>query len=158
LSPRRLGIFPCRPHAGPAAPPCSPLSVTGLLTAAPVGFAGATGFVFPVLPHVARVGAVPVDGRRSMTDVPVEGSGAADVGLADPQVELSVLDVVRPGRTPHRRGRTSPLAHAGRVVACGDPREVLTEGLIAEVYGARAAVPCSGPDDRPSVRYLDTVS
>ncbi|MFE6486329.1 ABC transporter ATP-binding protein [Streptomyces sp. NPDC057757] len=45
----------------------------------------------------------------------------------------------------------------GRVVACGDPREVLTEELIAEVYGVRAAVTGSGPEGRPHVRYLGTV-
>ncbi|WP_329548919.1 ABC transporter ATP-binding protein [Streptomyces sp. NBC_01356] len=45
----------------------------------------------------------------------------------------------------------------GRVVACGDPREVLTEKLIADVYGVRAAVTRSGPEERPYVRYLGTV-
>jgi iron complex transport system ATP-binding protein len=45
-----------------------------------------------------------------------------------------------------------------RVVVCGDPREVLTEELIAEVYGVGAAVTRSGPEDRPYVRYLGTVA
>ncbi|MEW2395559.1 ABC transporter ATP-binding protein [Streptomyces sp. NPDC046862] len=43
----------------------------------------------------------------------------------------------------------------GRVVAGGTPRDVLTEELIAEVYGVRAAVTC--PEDRPHVRYLGTL-
>ncbi|MFF3821894.1 ABC transporter ATP-binding protein [Streptomyces bluensis] len=43
----------------------------------------------------------------------------------------------------------------GRVVARGTPRDVLTEELIAEVYGVRAAVTC--PGDRPHVRYLGTL-
>lgn len=42
-------------------------------------------------------------------------------------------------------------------MACGDPREVLTEKLIADVYGVRAAVARSGPEERPYVRYLGTV-
>ncbi|MGW0826892.1 ABC transporter ATP-binding protein [Streptomyces sp. NPDC002845] len=43
----------------------------------------------------------------------------------------------------------------GRVVARGTPRDVLTEELIAEVYGVRADVSC--PGDRPHVRYLGTL-
>ena len=43
----------------------------------------------------------------------------------------------------------------GRVVARGAPRDILTEELIAEVYGVRAAVTC--PEDRPYVRYLGTL-
>ncbi|MDC0768955.1 ABC transporter ATP-binding protein [Streptomyces sp. HD] len=43
----------------------------------------------------------------------------------------------------------------GRVVANGTPAEVLTEPLIAEVYGVRAAVTQPvGPGDRPHIRFL----
>ncbi|WP_320777442.1 ABC transporter ATP-binding protein [Streptomyces sp. CRN 30] len=45
----------------------------------------------------------------------------------------------------------------GRVVARGGPREVLTEELIAEVYGVRATVTRPGPDERPHVRFLGTL-
>ncbi|GAB2610850.1 ABC transporter ATP-binding protein [Streptomyces capparidis] len=45
----------------------------------------------------------------------------------------------------------------GRVVAGGTPREVLTEELIAEVYGVRCAV-AAGPGGRPHIRYLGVVS
>ncbi|MFF0479176.1 ABC transporter ATP-binding protein [Streptomyces sp. NPDC004284] len=45
----------------------------------------------------------------------------------------------------------------GRVVAGGPPEEVLTEELIAEVYGVRAAVTRPGPDGRPHIRFLGTV-
>ncbi|GGZ27157.1 ABC transporter ATP-binding protein [Streptomyces poonensis] len=48
------------------------------------------------------------------------------------------------------------VLRAGRVVARGEPREVLTEELIAEVYGVRATVTC--PEGRPHVRYLGTLS
>ncbi|MFD9442554.1 ABC transporter ATP-binding protein [Streptomyces sp. NPDC060006] len=44
----------------------------------------------------------------------------------------------------------------GRVVAGGTPGDVLTEQLITEVYGVRAAVTREGPDDRPHVRFLGT--
>ncbi|MFE6197409.1 ABC transporter ATP-binding protein [Streptomyces sp. NPDC057838] len=46
---------------------------------------------------------------------------------------------------------------AGRVVAGGTPADVLTEELIAEVYGVRARVQADGPDGRPHVRYLGTL-
>ncbi len=46
---------------------------------------------------------------------------------------------------------------AGRVVASGAPGDVLTEGLIAEVYGVRAAVSREGPERRPHVRFLGTL-
>ncbi|MGW3799595.1 ABC transporter ATP-binding protein [Streptomyces clavifer] len=42
----------------------------------------------------------------------------------------------------------------GRAVAAGTPTEVITEELIAEVYGVRAVVTPDGPDGRPSVRFL----
>ncbi|MGW0122459.1 ABC transporter ATP-binding protein [Streptomyces sp. NPDC003327] len=45
----------------------------------------------------------------------------------------------------------------GRVVAAGEPHEVLTEELIADVYGVRAAVTRPGPDGRPHVRFLGTL-
>ncbi|WDV50142.1 ABC transporter ATP-binding protein [Streptomyces coeruleorubidus] len=46
---------------------------------------------------------------------------------------------------------------AGRVVAGGAPGDVLTEELIAEVYGVRAAVSRDGPERRPHVRFLGTL-
>ena len=45
----------------------------------------------------------------------------------------------------------------GRVVAGGSSWEVITERLIAEVYGVRAAVTQDGPEGRPYVRFLGTV-
>lgn len=45
----------------------------------------------------------------------------------------------------------------GRVVAAGAPGDVLTEELIAEVYGVRAAVSREGPEQRPHVRFLGTL-
>ncbi|SES35893.1 iron complex transport system ATP-binding protein [Streptomyces sp. yr375] len=45
----------------------------------------------------------------------------------------------------------------GGVVACGSPRDVLTETLIADVYGVRAAVTHADPDDRPHIRFLGAV-
>ncbi|MGC5039559.1 ABC transporter ATP-binding protein [Streptomyces sp. DT190] len=49
------------------------------------------------------------------------------------------------------------VLRAGRVVAGGTPAGVLTERLIAEVYGVRAAVHTDGPGDRPHVRFLGTL-
>ncbi|MFC8917639.1 ABC transporter ATP-binding protein [Streptomyces sp. NPDC047821] len=45
----------------------------------------------------------------------------------------------------------------GRVVATGDPREVLTEALIADVYGVRAEVTHPDADGRPHIRVLGTL-
>ncbi|WP_282696597.1 ABC transporter ATP-binding protein [Streptomyces sp. CC208A] len=42
----------------------------------------------------------------------------------------------------------------GRVVAAGPAEEVLTERLVADVYGVRAAVSRPGPDGRPHIRFL----
>ncbi|WP_055552246.1 ABC transporter ATP-binding protein [Streptomyces sp. NBRC 110028] len=42
----------------------------------------------------------------------------------------------------------------GRVAAAGAPGDVLTEELIAEVYGVRTAVTPDGPDGRPHIRFL----
>ncbi|MEU3785634.1 ABC transporter ATP-binding protein [Streptomyces sp900129855] len=44
----------------------------------------------------------------------------------------------------------------GRVVAAGSPQDVLTETLVADVYGVRATVTRTGPgpDDRPHIRFL----
>ncbi|MGP3988634.1 ABC transporter ATP-binding protein [Streptomyces sp. 3N207] len=42
----------------------------------------------------------------------------------------------------------------GRVVAAGPPGEVLTERMVADVYGVRSVVMPHGPDGRPSVRFL----
>ncbi|KUO17235.1 ABC transporter ATP-binding protein [Streptomyces dysideae] len=50
------------------------------------------------------------------------------------------------------------VLHTGRVVACGAPGDVLTEQLIADVYGVRAAVSKDGPDGRPHVRFLGTLA
>ncbi|MFC4498101.1 MULTISPECIES: ABC transporter ATP-binding protein [Streptomyces] len=44
----------------------------------------------------------------------------------------------------------------GRVVASGTPDDVLTETLIADVYGVRAAV--TRADDRPHIRFLGPVA
>jgi len=44
----------------------------------------------------------------------------------------------------------------GRVVASGTPATVLTEELIADVYGVRATITC--PDDRPHIRFLGPVA
>ncbi|MFT7839719.1 ABC transporter ATP-binding protein [Saccharothrix sp. BKS2] len=45
------------------------------------------------------------------------------------------------------------VLRAGRVVAAGSPGEVLTEELIADVYGVRAEVTADA-DGRPHVRFL----
>ncbi|MDT7845200.1 ABC transporter ATP-binding protein [Streptomyces justiciae] len=50
------------------------------------------------------------------------------------------------------------VLHTGRVHACGTPGDVLTEELIAEVYGVRAAVTRDGADGRPHVRFLGTLA
>jgi iron complex transport system ATP-binding protein len=50
------------------------------------------------------------------------------------------------------------VLHTGRVHACGTPGDVLTEELIAEVYGVRAAVSREGEDGRPHVRFLGTLT
>ncbi|RNG34083.1 ABC transporter ATP-binding protein [Streptomyces botrytidirepellens] len=42
----------------------------------------------------------------------------------------------------------------GRVAAAGTPGDVLTEELIADVYGVRTAVTPDGPDGRPHIRFL----
>ncbi|GGS85322.1 ABC transporter ATP-binding protein [Streptomyces janthinus] len=46
----------------------------------------------------------------------------------------------------------------GTVVAGGAPGDVLTEELIAEVYGVRAAVSREGHEQRPHVRFLGTLA
>ncbi|MET9436632.1 ABC transporter ATP-binding protein [Streptomyces sp. NPDC006551] len=46
----------------------------------------------------------------------------------------------------------------GRVVAAGGPAEVLTEELIADVYRVRAAITLTGPDRRPHIRFLGTLT
>ncbi|MFD9611226.1 ABC transporter ATP-binding protein [Streptomyces sp. NPDC059083] len=46
------------------------------------------------------------------------------------------------------------VLHEGGVVAAGPVEEVLTERLIADVYGVRAAVTRPGPDGRPHIRFL----
>ncbi|QNP74311.1 ABC transporter ATP-binding protein [Streptomyces roseirectus] len=45
----------------------------------------------------------------------------------------------------------------GRVVAAGTPREVLTETLVADVYGVRATITEEAPDGRPHIRFLGPV-
>ncbi|MCQ4208609.1 ABC transporter ATP-binding protein [Streptomyces longispororuber] len=42
----------------------------------------------------------------------------------------------------------------GRVVAAGEPADVLTEDLIAQVYGVRARVARPGPGEPPHIRFL----
>ncbi|AVV44413.1 histidinol phosphatase [Streptomyces sp. P3] len=42
----------------------------------------------------------------------------------------------------------------GRAVAGGTPQDVLTEALIADVYGVRARLTRDGPDGRPHIRFL----
>ncbi|MFF2777125.1 ABC transporter ATP-binding protein [Streptomyces sp. NPDC058052] len=44
----------------------------------------------------------------------------------------------------------------GRVVAAGPVAEVLTERLVADVYGVRASVTYPGPGERPHIRFLGT--
>ncbi|MGW7287416.1 ABC transporter ATP-binding protein [Streptomyces sp. NPDC054847] len=46
----------------------------------------------------------------------------------------------------------------GSVVAAGTPQEVLTERLIADVYGVRVAVTAPEPDGRPHIRVLGTLT
>ncbi|MEU9284335.1 ABC transporter ATP-binding protein [Streptomyces sp. NPDC048275] len=46
----------------------------------------------------------------------------------------------------------------GRVVAAGTPGDVLTEELIAEVYGVRVAVSHPAGDGRPHIRVLGTLA
>ncbi|MEU0475233.1 ABC transporter ATP-binding protein [Streptomyces olivaceus] len=45
----------------------------------------------------------------------------------------------------------------GRVVARGEPAEVLTADLVAEVYRVHAEVTRTGPAARPHVRFLSTL-
>ncbi|MFF5971241.1 ABC transporter ATP-binding protein [Streptomyces sp. NPDC012769] len=47
---------------------------------------------------------------------------------------------------------------AGRVTAAGTPREVLTAERVADVYGVRVEVTHPGPDDRPHLRVLGSLS
>jgi len=46
------------------------------------------------------------------------------------------------------------VLHEGRVVASGDPHEVLTPELLADVYRVRAVVTDDGPNGRPAIRFL----
>jgi iron complex transport system ATP-binding protein len=46
----------------------------------------------------------------------------------------------------------------GRVVTAGPPREVLTEELVAEVYGVRVEVTHPEDDGRPHLRVLGTLT
>ncbi|MGY0020534.1 ABC transporter ATP-binding protein [Streptomyces sp. cg35] len=46
----------------------------------------------------------------------------------------------------------------GRVVAAGEPGTVLTEDLIADVYGVRAHITRPGPGERPHIRFLGTLA
>ena len=50
------------------------------------------------------------------------------------------------------------VLHEGRVRAAGTPEDVLTEQLIADVYGVRAEVGRDGPGRRPHVRFLGTLT
>jgi iron complex transport system ATP-binding protein len=49
------------------------------------------------------------------------------------------------------------VLHTGRVHSRGAPGDVLTQELIADVYGVRAAVSRDGADGRPHVRFLGTL-
>ncbi|MDT9685106.1 ABC transporter ATP-binding protein [Streptomyces sp. TRM76323] len=49
------------------------------------------------------------------------------------------------------------LAH-GRVAAAGTPRDVLTEDLVADVYGVRAEVTTPDGGDRPHIRVIGTLA
>ncbi|MFF7777754.1 ABC transporter ATP-binding protein [Streptomyces tanashiensis] len=44
----------------------------------------------------------------------------------------------------------------GRVVTAGPVRDVLTEQLVAEVYGVHTAITHPAPDGRPHIRFLGT--
>ncbi|GAA2499663.1 ABC transporter ATP-binding protein [Streptomyces gobitricini] len=46
----------------------------------------------------------------------------------------------------------------GRVVAAGAPSDVLTEALVADVYGVRVTVTTPEPDGRPHIRVLGTLT
>ena len=50
------------------------------------------------------------------------------------------------------------MLHEGRVVAAGTPAEVLTEELVAKVYGVRAVIGPVGEGERPHVRFLGTLA
>ncbi|MER5948543.1 ABC transporter ATP-binding protein [Streptomyces sp. NPDC001904] len=49
------------------------------------------------------------------------------------------------------------VVRQGRVVSAGAPEEVLTEELIADVYGVRARVTVPEPGERPHIRFLGTL-
>ncbi|MFE9040663.1 ABC transporter ATP-binding protein [Streptomyces sp. NPDC007818] len=46
------------------------------------------------------------------------------------------------------------VLHQGRIAAAGPVAEVLTERLVAEVYGVRVSVTHPDPDGRPHIRFL----
>ncbi|GHA37505.1 ABC transporter ATP-binding protein [Streptomyces tauricus] len=226
-----------------------------------VGLLGPNGSGKSTLLRLLSGVLAPASGVVTLDGSPLAELGRRDIARriavveqqADTQVELSVLDVVRLGRTPHRRAWTPPSAadeeavrdalartgladranqswhtlsggerqrvqiaralaqeprellldeptnhldiqhqldllnlvtslpvtsvvalhdlnlaamycdrlvvlREGRVVARGTPADVLTEELIAEVYGVRTAVTRDGSDGRPHVRFLGTVS
>ncbi|WP_420037275.1 ABC transporter ATP-binding protein [Streptomyces sp. cg28] len=50
------------------------------------------------------------------------------------------------------------VVRRGRVVAAGAPETVLTEELIADVYGVRARVSVPEPGERPHIRFLGTLA
>ncbi|MBD0843677.1 MULTISPECIES: ABC transporter ATP-binding protein [unclassified Streptomyces] len=50
------------------------------------------------------------------------------------------------------------VLHTGRVVASGTPADVLTERLVADVYGVRATITHDDDGDRPHVRFLGTLA
>ncbi|QNS02614.1 ABC transporter ATP-binding protein [Streptomyces xanthii] len=49
------------------------------------------------------------------------------------------------------------VLRAGRVVTAGTPGAVLTEELVADVYGVRARITHPDPDCGPHIRFLGTV-
>ncbi|KQX50676.1 MULTISPECIES: ABC transporter ATP-binding protein [unclassified Streptomyces] len=48
------------------------------------------------------------------------------------------------------------VLHEGQVVTTGPVADVLTEQLVADVYGVRASVSRPGPAGRPHIRFLGT--
>lgn len=57
----------------------------------------------------------------------------------------------------HQPALLTLIAELRRVVACGSPHDVLTESLVADVYGVRVTVSRAAPDDRPHIRFLAPV-
>ncbi|MGR4880537.1 ABC transporter ATP-binding protein [Streptomyces sp. LARHCF249] len=159
-----------------------PGTITGLL--GPNGSGKSTLLRLLAGVTVPDSGAVTLDGRPlgEVARREVARRVAVVEQQVDTQVVPTVIDVVRLGRIPHaarycwtNRPITWTLIALhdlnlaamycdqlvvlarGRVVACRSPQDVLTETLIAEVYGVRATVTRAGPGDRPHIRFLGTL-